>query len=82
MKAALQRIGNSQGVIIPKPLLRQLDLSDEVELAVEDDAITIRKSQKKARAGWYEAAKQLVAEGDASLAWPEFRNDADAELVW
>lgn len=36
MKARLVKIGNSQGIRIPKPLLEQSGLSDEVELGVDD----------------------------------------------
>lgn len=41
MKASIIRIGNSQGVIIPKVLLEQAQLSGEVELAVRDRQIII-----------------------------------------
>ena len=44
-------MGNSQGVLIPKPILAQLGLEDEVEMEVENDAIVLRKPQKKARQG-------------------------------
>jgi antitoxin (DNA-binding transcriptional repressor) of toxin-antitoxin stability system len=42
MKARIVRIGNSQGVRIPKPLLEQTGLADEVELEVEGDCLVIR----------------------------------------
>jgi antitoxin MazE len=43
-KARLVRIGNSRGVRLPKPLIEQAGLSDEVELDVRDGAIVIRAS--------------------------------------
>ncbi|MGH7838774.1 MAG: AbrB/MazE/SpoVT family DNA-binding domain-containing protein, partial [Candidatus Binataceae bacterium] len=49
MKAALQRIGNSQGIILPKPLLAQIGLIDEIELTVERDAIVLRKPRRVVR---------------------------------
>lgn len=52
MKATIRRMGNSQGVLIPKPILAQLGLEDEVDMAVEDDALVIRKPKKKPREGW------------------------------
>ncbi|MGH8531504.1 MAG: AbrB/MazE/SpoVT family DNA-binding domain-containing protein, partial [Gammaproteobacteria bacterium] len=32
MKTTIRRMGNSQGVIIPKPLLAQIGLEDEAEM--------------------------------------------------
>jgi antitoxin MazE len=82
MKTSLQRIGNSQGVIIPKPLLAQIGLSGEVEMSVERDAIVLRKPRPAVRAGWAEDSKAIAAQADDALVWPEFANDADTELTW
>ena len=56
MKARLIRIGNSRGVRIPKPLLEQVGLEDEVELRVVENGIVI-EAARAPRAGWAEAAK-------------------------
>ena len=70
MKTRIVRIGNSRGVRIPKPLLAQAGLSDEVELRVEAGAIRI-ESVSVPRAGWAEAAEQLVkTEGTGLLDAP------------
>ena len=82
MKAAIRRIGNSQGIILPKPLLSQLDLSGEVELKVEDDAIVLRKARKRVREGWAEASTQLAARDHHRAVWPTFPNRGDAKLKW
>jgi antitoxin MazE len=82
MKTALQRIGNSQGVIIPKPLLAQVGLSGEVEMSVEHDAIVLRKPRPAVRAGWAEASQTIAAAHDGGLVWPEFANAGDSELTW
>jgi antitoxin MazE len=44
MKTRLVRIGNSCGVRLPKPLLVQAGLTEEVELRVKDGAIVIERS--------------------------------------
>ncbi len=75
-------MGNSQGVLIPKPILAQLGLEDEVEMEVEDDTLVIRRPQKKAREGWADASKAVAAAGDDALVMGEFGNADDAELVW
>lgn len=75
-------MGNSQGVLIPKPILAQLGLEGEVDIAVEDDALAIRKPQKKAREGWAEASQDVAAAGDDALVTGEFSNADDSVLVW
>ena len=83
MKTALRRIGNSQGVILPKPILAQLGLAaGELEMTVEQDAIVLRKPKRRPRAGWAQAAKRLAAAEEDRLVWPEFRNEADSDLTW
>lgn len=70
MKTRIVRIGNSRGIRIPKPLLTQAGLGEEVELRVEAGAIRI-ESLTAPRAGWAEAAQQLVAtEGTGLLDEP------------
>jgi antitoxin MazE len=63
MKARLIRIGNSRGVRLPKPLIVQAGLTDEVELEVREGAIVIA-SAIRPRAGWAEAARLGHERGD------------------
>jgi antitoxin MazE len=62
MKARIVRIGNSQGVRLPRPLLAEAGLSDEVELSARDGAIVISRA-KRPRAGWRDAAKRARETG-------------------
>jgi antitoxin MazE len=62
MKAQIIRIGNSQGVRIPKTLIEDGKLSGEVELELHEDGILIRSLQKP-RADWNSAFK-AIADGD------------------
>ena len=82
MKSILRRIGNSQGLILPRPLLAQAGLTKDVELTLEQDAIVIRAPKRKARSGWAAAGKMLAASADDALVWPEFANREDAKLRW
>ena len=66
MKTKIVRIGNSRGVRIPKPLLEQAGLENEVILRVVDDGIVI-ESADKPRAGWAEAARTLSDRGEDEL---------------
>jgi antitoxin MazE len=66
MKIRIVRIGNSQGIRIPKPLLEQTGLRDEVEVSVQDDALIIRPARKP-RAGWADAFREMARRGDDAL---------------
>lgn len=55
MKTKIIQIGNSRGVRIPKPLLEQAGLEDEVTLRVTEEGIVIQASHSP-RDGWAEAA--------------------------
>jgi antitoxin MazE len=82
VRTVIHRIGNSRGIIIPKPLLAQLELAEEVEMTVEHDAIVLRKPRSAVRAGWAEDSKALAVTGDDALVWPEFGNADDRDLTW
>jgi len=82
MEVAIRKMGNSQGVLIPKPILAQLGLGGTVDLQVRDGVIEIRALQKNPRAGWAADSQRLAAADDDALVWPEFANATDAELVW
>ena len=78
MKARLVRIGNSRGVRLPKPLIEEAGLSDEVELQVRDGSVVIRPV-KALRAGWAESAKTLRASGSDGLLDPPTPTRFDEE---
>lgn len=61
--ARIVRIGNSQGVRIPKALLEQSGIGDHVELEAQDNVILIRRAHPP-RAGWAEAFAAMAREGD------------------
>ncbi|MGH8579842.1 MAG: AbrB/MazE/SpoVT family DNA-binding domain-containing protein [Gammaproteobacteria bacterium] len=82
MKTTVRKMGNSRGVIIPKPFLVQIGLEREAEIVVESDAIVIRKPRRNVRAGWAEASAALSTSGDDALVWPEFSNAGDSTLEW
>ncbi|MGH7263864.1 MAG: AbrB/MazE/SpoVT family DNA-binding domain-containing protein [Candidatus Rokuibacteriota bacterium] len=69
MKTRIIRVGNSRGVRLPKVLLEQARLADEVELHVEPGRIVIR-ALRQPRAGWEEAARQMHERRDDELLDP------------
>jgi antitoxin MazE len=66
MKAHLIQIGNSRGVRLPKAVLEEAQLGEEVDLKAEPGCIVIR-SARRVRTGWAEAAQQMRARGDDLL---------------
>jgi len=66
MRSKIVKIGNSQGIRIPKLLLEQTGLIGEVELAVEGNALVIRPVHRP-RQGWAKAAEEMAAHGDDKL---------------
>ena len=63
MRARVIKIGNSQGLRIPKPILDQTGILDDVEIEVEENQIIIRPI-KNVREGWDAAFKMMRKVGD------------------
>jgi antitoxin MazE len=66
MKARIVRVGNSRGIRLPKPLLEQSGLTDEVEIRAEPGRIII-ETARRPRSGWAEAARAKAERGDDGL---------------
>jgi antitoxin MazE len=66
MRTRIVKIGNSQGVRIPKLLLERSNLAEEVELEAEDNRIIIR-SMKQPRQDWESAFRAMAERGDDAL---------------
>lgn len=66
VKTRIVKIGNSQGIRIPKVLLDQANFNEEIELEVDQDRIVIRSSQSL-RAGWEAQFKRMADAGDDQL---------------
>jgi antitoxin MazE len=84
MEIAIRNIGNSKGVVLPKPLLAQAGLEGESTalVQVENGSIVLSKLSQPLRAGWAEAAAVVSAQDEDDLLMCEFGNADDAELRW
>lgn len=79
MRATLRKMGNSQGVIIPKTVIAQLGLEGEVEMHVTENGLVIEKPKKPhPREGWAEAY-QALADEEPDHEWLDFPNAFDDE---
>lgn len=63
MRTKIVRIGNSKGIRIPKPVIQQVGLVEDVELEVRDGEIVISPAGRP-RVGWAEAAQALSVHGE------------------
>ena len=84
MEIAIRSIGNSKGVVIPKPLLSQAGLEDQAtaNITVENGCIVLSKPTKDVRVGWAQAAAAVAAHGDDDLLMGDFSNLDDSGLNW
>ncbi len=58
MKSRIVQIGNSRGIRLPKILLEEAQLTEEVELEAAPGRIVIRRGNRP-RTGWAAAARRM-----------------------
>ncbi|HSC08300.1 MAG TPA: AbrB/MazE/SpoVT family DNA-binding domain-containing protein, partial [Steroidobacteraceae bacterium] len=68
-KTRIVRIGNSRGIRVPKLLLDQAALPDEVELRAEPGRIVV-SAASRARSGWAAKARAMHDRGDDQMLDP------------
>lgn len=79
MKTRVIKIGNSRGIRIPKSIIEQSGLNDEVELEVRNDQIIIKSISTNKRENWDLLFKKMAQNKDDILL------DADAltgQTIW
>jgi antitoxin MazE len=84
MRTRIVRIGNSQGIRIPKPLLDETGLSGDVEITADSNALVIRPITQP-RAGWAAAFQKMAERGDDLLlddAPPSLSEWDEVEWEW
>lgn len=63
VKARIVKIGNSQGIRIPKVWLDQIGLGEDVEVAVQPDQLVIRPARRP-RHDWDKQFRAMTERGD------------------
>lgn len=80
MRAKLVRIGNSRGVRLPKPILEESGLPEDIEIKVEDNRVVLMPAPRHPREGWAEAARRMAAGGDDGDLWADWDNASGRAL--
>jgi antitoxin MazE len=78
MKTRIVRIGNSRGIRIPKPMLEEADLPEEVELRAEPGRLIIQAAHHPRR-GWADAARRMRKRNDDKVMDPPTATRFDRE---
>ncbi len=71
MRASIVSVGNSRGIRIPKAILQQCGIEDEVTLEVKGGRIILSPVHAKPREGWGEALAALPAVAEEAPIWPD-----------
>ncbi len=66
VRTQVVKIGNSRGIRIPKPIIDQTRLGNEVEIAVQRGTIVIRPLSRP-RSGWAEQFRAMAEQRDDTL---------------
>jgi antitoxin MazE len=81
VKISVVRIGNSQGIRIPRAVLKACQITGSVDLKVEGRRLILTPAGGGARRGWREAAERMTASGDDELLIPDVLED-DVAVEW
>ena len=81
IKTRLIRIGNSQGIRIPRVVVEQSGLQGELELEVRDRQLVLRAASHP-RAGWEDRFREMARRRDDRPLWPETALTSFDEIEW
>jgi antitoxin MazE len=82
VRTRIIKIGNSQGIRLPKVLLDQVGLIGEIQVEVQPDHLVLRPAHR-ARQGWEEQFQQMAQRADDQLLDPTTSTEWDVhEWDW
>ena len=67
MLLSVVQIGNSKGIRIPKVILEQCNIRDQIELEIENGKIILEPVYDSPRQGWEEAFQEMARNDDDRL---------------
>ena len=78
MKIPVIKIGNSKGIRLSKTILKKYEISDEVELILEEETILL-KPVTKSRKDWDQKFREMHTEGEDRLLFSDVFEDEALE---
>jgi antitoxin MazE len=81
IKTRLVRIGNSQGIRIPRVVVEQTGLQGELELEVRDRQLVVRTASHP-RSGWEDRFREMAERRDDRPLWPATALTSFDEKEW
>jgi antitoxin MazE len=81
VKTRLVRIGNSQGIRIPRAVIEQAGLQGELDLQVRRKQLVVRQAHRP-REGWEDRFRAMAGRGDDRLLWPKATLTSFDEKEW
>lgn len=85
MKTHIRKMGNSQGVIIPRLLLEEIGVKtgDIVELKINKKGrLVLTPHREQRRAGWSDDSKRLAESGEEGTALPAIGGAPGKSFKW
>lgn len=86
MQTALRKMGNSSGIILPKPILTALGLPTgaKLDLELDDGRVIVTPVKRVPLEGWAVAAAAIGALPlkEEEQDWLDISNDFDDEWTW
>lgn len=86
MLTKIRRIGNSQGILLSKAMLDQVDIEEYVNVEIKGNAIMVFPATTNPRDGWAEqfrlAAENAAANDDENLVDGVPNAFDDSEWTW
>jgi len=83
MKAKIIQIGNSKGIRLPKSIIVDYKLDDEVQIELREDCIVLKPVEVDPRAGWEEIYKKMdhtLTQEDKD--WLDFQDPIPEDWTW
>ncbi|RAJ95873.1 antitoxin MazE [Larkinella arboricola] len=64
MVQIIRKIGNSQGILLPRTVLQQAGIEGAVDIEIAEGALILRAIKKHPRDGWEAAFDEAIQAGD------------------
>ncbi|MCR1795737.1 AbrB/MazE/SpoVT family DNA-binding domain-containing protein [Leptospira sp. id769339] len=82
MRASVVKIGNSKGIRIPKAVLEECHIEEEVDLLIDKNKIIIVPLKAKPRDGWEKQFKTMSERKEDKLLIPDSIDLSNKDWEW